>query len=628
MLVAKFSSGGLLIKWAPLYTRDPKRVNTIKRLLTLQVKVGPPGNEFLKPYELFQHVVIDNVPYVVFPRAVVALLTTPPSLIDNIEVVPSLPTPRAPTLELKYQLNPNQEITQRAIMKTFAPWLNNVREVPCSAVFLRLKPGFGKTVLALDLIREFLASGRSLYVVPRVELAKQVRADAERFLIGLRVGIRGGGEIDSLLPAPTDVKVKKKTRYDCHLLIVVINSMVKLPAEEVSQGRLIILDECHEYCTPTFMGAFAPPHYDVAPPALLAMSGTPMDSKLSAMLPWFVAPLLDAHELEGFHTDLVSFTTRIQPILYKGPPAYTETLRREIRIGRDTLEPVAPDKMLKQILADPWRFQLLIQKLDQLLAANHCVFIFADQRKFLQNLLGFLRKRNTAVECPELASEEVPQKQVGLLIGQERADNIARAKKEAQVILATYKYGSTGISLARMTAIILATPRKAKTDQTIARILRLDSDASIHRLVYDFVDESTPLKHQFGNRKDGRTLTYQAEGMAILPPVVVSMSALPTPTLATIVDGPKFVVLVEGTPTGALEDKLVSLESNEHTMLMASAPSPLTTLGEKRGWLVIAPTSHEAKTPDILLWYGKDQKKAARAASKLDCALVFEKVSD
>lgn len=713
-IVARFCSAGLIVPWVPIIRRDAKRVGVIKRLLTLQIKVGPPGNEFLKPYELFRHVIVKNVPYWVLPRAALTLLQTAPALVDQVltesrrtQAPLSAPPSALPSAPPQYKLNANQEIAMAALVAAYGPINATADATPNAAVFLRLKPGFGKTVLALDLIRQFLPAS-TLYVVPRVELAKQVRDDAERFLPGLRVGIRGGGDADSFLPAGF-AKTKKRTRYECHLLICVINSAVKLPAAEIRRAALVVLDECHEYCTPTFMGVFAlhDGDYEIPPPALLAMSGTPMESKLSAMLPWFVAPLLDAHELPGFQTDLVAFTTSVQPIAYRGPPAYTETLRRAIQVGQTALEPMANDLMLKQILCDPWRLQLLVQKLDSLLAADHCVFIFADRREFLQNLLAYLRRRFKAdtVECPEVepvgtsnnnvgsstggsssgspivntktntnaktnsnaktntnanststknvarspqgsspsrgpsrpaARSDRPDRHrhIGLLIGQERPENIAAAKKGAHVILCTYKYGSTGISLARMTAIILATPRKAKTDQTIARILRLDSDASIHRLVYDFVDEATPMRHQFSNRKDGRILTYQAEEMTILPAEEYSMRNLPTPTLEQLPDGPRFVVLAQGVvkpantaeEKSAVDDMLIAFESNDQTVIMAGTPNALTRAAAARGWLIVEPAHHVAKTPDVLLYFGSkaDQKKAEDAAARLQCRLQFE----
>lgn len=337
----------------------------------------------------------------------------------------------------------------------------------------------------------------------------------------------------------------------------------------------------------------------------------------------YVNSLLDAHQLEGYKNDLVKFTTTVQPIKYLGPPAYTVTQRREIQIGRKMTEPVATDLMLKEILADPWRMQMILEQLDLLLKKNHCVFLFADRREFLQNLLCFLQKRlgPELVECPELesGSSSKPKTQVGLLIGQERADDIVEAKRGAHVILCTYAYAGTGISLPRMTAILLASPRKAKTDQTVARILRLDSDASIHRIVIDIVDENTPLRHQFFSNNGGRVHTYRDEEFTVAKEKTAMFSDY-KPTPALIPEGARLSVRANVEADGELEDILARIEPNdERVIILDCINEKLNKLAHSRGW-ILAPV----KRPDMLLQIGGNQKIAEAEARRLQCRLEYE----
>ena len=59
----------------------------------------------------------------------------------------------------------------------------------------------------------------------------------------------------------------------------------------------------------------------------------------------------------------------------------------------------------------------------------------------------------------------------------------------------------TGVSIPRMDALILATPRKTKSRQYINRIFRLGSDYTSVRKIIDIVDWCTHMKAQYYHRK-------------------------------------------------------------------------------------------------------------------------------
>ncbi len=67
--------------------------------------------------------------------------------------------------------------------------------------------------------------------------------------------------------------------------------------------------------------------------------------------------------------------------------------------------------------------------------------------------------------------------------------------------MTTYQYSGTGVSINKMNAIILATPRKSNMKQIMGRIFRLKSDASITRDIIDIVDNRICLKSQYYTRK-------------------------------------------------------------------------------------------------------------------------------
>jgi predicted helicase len=78
---------------------------------------------------------------------------------------------------------------------------------------------------------------------------------------------------------------------------------------------------------------------------------------------------------------------------------------------------------------------------------------------------------------------------VGYYVGGMKAADRDRTATEANVILATYSMSSEGMSIARLNAVILASPRK-KVEQSVGRILRERvADRKISRIIVDVVDQ-------------------------------------------------------------------------------------------------------------------------------------------
>jgi superfamily II DNA or RNA helicase len=87
------------------------------------------------------------------------------------------------------------------------------------------------------------------------------------------------------------------------------------------------------------------------------------------------------------------------------------------------------------------------------------------------------------------------------LMGGATAEAMDQAKESATVILTTYQFMGTGVSIPRMDALVLATPRKSKSRQYINRIFRLGSDYGSMRKIIDIVDYCTHMKQQWYQRK-------------------------------------------------------------------------------------------------------------------------------
>jgi hypothetical protein len=90
---------------------------------------------------------------------------------------------------------------------------------------------------------------------------------------------------------------------------------------------------------------------------------------------------------------------------------------------------------------------------------------------------------------------------IDILMGGVSASSELHIEKTAKIIIATYQYLGTGKSIAKMDSIIFALPRKAQMEQIAGRIFRLNGDSSIHREIYDIVDQNLSIKSQHYHRK-------------------------------------------------------------------------------------------------------------------------------
>jgi ATP-dependent helicase YprA (DUF1998 family) len=73
-------------------------------------------------------------------------------------------------------------------------------------------------------------------------------------------------------------------------------------------------------------------------------------------------------------------------------------------------------------------------------------------------------------------------------------DQTQQAIREGcRVIFTTYAFSATGLSIPKMTAMILYNPRRAKMIQLFGRIQRRGSDESIPRIIVDIWDKRNPV---------------------------------------------------------------------------------------------------------------------------------------
>ncbi len=88
------------------------------------------------------------------------------------------------------------------------------------------------------------------------------------------------------------------------------------------------------------------------------------------------------------------------------------------------------------------------------------------------------------------------------LVGGSLEDDISSAEDNNRLILSTYKFMSTGVSMKKLNALVLATPRRSYAKQFVNRIFRLGSDHTITRQIVDIIDSDTYVKKLYDPRKE------------------------------------------------------------------------------------------------------------------------------
>ena len=362
---------------------------------------------------------------------------------------------------------------------------------------LNLRAGFGKTFIALALANALAPAltargGRKdiLYIVPRCELANQVCRDALAYgelyaasassqhtctCVCLRAD--GSKALRALMSA------REPASAGARIIVTVINSALRAlstPTDaNASAFAMTIFDEVHSYCSAQRAKIFAL----AGAPIMFGMSATTDERRDSfdEMFKQHLHPLVRAENVPGFSYEGASFKCSVRAISYFGPSEYSQDLCHE------ATEKIFVHYMYEQFAADAERNALILRELRDLLLRGHNVFVMAEERGALEHLQKLYASASA------------------LIYGGTPKNEFDDAAKNARVIFTTYSYAGTGISIPRMTALILASPRYAQMVQIVGRILRKGSDPTKERVVVDIIDANTCLAKQFAKR----TLAYK-----------------------------------------------------------------------------------------------------------------------
>jgi len=405
-------------------------------------------------------------------------------------------------LSYKGEFHGNQELVFNEIMSKHMT--AERRDAGRAGLILNLKAGMGKSFLAMELIGHLKC--RTLIIVHNKNILHQWEELVEEWLAHDVPSCADG--VPSARDAPSLVGVYYGDRKrDGAVVIGVINSLVSMDPvaarEFFARFDMTILDEAHLYCSKEHSKIYS----ICQTPYMLGLSASPENraDNLDRITKWGIGPVLNAAELPGYTEAHIPFKGEVHQIQYHGPDEYTQ------QIISVKLEMVSAPMMVDQFTRDPYRTALVVRETLALWGMGHNVFVFADRREYLTEIAEGLTAGQQATQPAGQPAIFESSKTIRFLtnheelkairlVGGSTAAEMEEAKACGNIILTTYQYMGTGCSIPKMNAMVLATPRKTGSEQTINRIFRLGSDYSITRRIVDIVDWRTSLKRQWYER--------------------------------------------------------------------------------------------------------------------------------
>jgi superfamily II DNA or RNA helicase len=269
--------------------------------------------------------------------------------------------------------------------------------------------------------------------------------------------------------------------------------------EYFKEFGFVILDESHIYCTDSFKVAYN----RFQSTYMLGLSATPNErnNNCDIISHLNIGKVLIASEIEKYKNDDTKFTAEVSVIKYNGPDKYTNVHINE------TTKMICVPKIIEELVNDEYRNKLIIDQIYELFDLKLNIFVFSERRSHLEYLheqFNYLLDDKDIDKNVVKNNISIPELDINkniVLYGNSSDEDINVAKTNSNVIFTTFAYSSTGVSINRMTALVLTTPRRSKSIQIIGRIFRLNKENThIKRVIVDIVDNKTVLKNQLYER--------------------------------------------------------------------------------------------------------------------------------
>lgn len=350
--------------------------------------------------------------------------------------------------------------------------INNIYSGINSCI-LDLKPGKGKTYLAMSLIKHF--GKKTLFVVPGKELITQTTKLLKQIFPELIIG-----EYYSVKKTDGDIVVM--TTKSAALLhkytFTQNNKKITLNKDEYfDRFGLTIFDEIHTYCTSEQQEIF----YKAGSFRTFGISGTCFDRTdgMDQIAHMHIGTPISAADLMP-KDEIIEWKFDAYCLRYNGPPDFTKPLI-------SSADFISCPMMVTQFSKDPYRSQWLVDIIKQLVDDNHQVFVMLDRTELVKLAYEYLKTVFTKDGELEAAS----------MVTGKVNDQLRSVARKSKVVIGTYGCIGTGISWDEFTGIVFWHPRRNNYKQFLNRIFRENGDRTKTRVAYYLQDNSTSIKTQY-----------------------------------------------------------------------------------------------------------------------------------
>lgn len=467
--------GGTIVDDNVIRSKFQEKYQNLLSKLTIRTHIKIGG--FDKLTKVYKYSIVGGQKCMHLPRNTSELLYDS----DIIESLANcIPDGRVTEFKFAGELFDNQTLTIKHLMSEV------FSEKRCADGFgtcvLNMAAGLGKTFTAAGLITEVRRN--TLYVVMREKLQQQAYDDLRICFPDAKIAATDGSKYADTYAASYDI------------VIMVINSALGMPESFFNMFGFIIFDEIHMYASKSRAEIF----WKCQVRCVLGMSGTTAErgDGLDAVYYKHLGKPLMASSIPGYVTADANYDGRIKVIKYYGMKSHTR------KVISDATGYVDFDGMLEQFITDPHRNKICVDEIMELYDATDAkriIFAFSDRIEHLKTIAAMitavLTQRNRADNKANLDDLFVPE----LVTMQGGSTDLElRRANSARIILTTYIYGGTGISIQHANSVVMMTPRRKGHKQFLSRVLRRGSDIAIVRWFIDIVDSRTTIANQYTER--------------------------------------------------------------------------------------------------------------------------------
>lgn len=368
-----------------------------------------------------------------------------------------------PAGAFKGTLTTTQRLVQDEVERIMAPG-NKTDAFPRGGT-LAIHCGGGKTVLCIALLLNVVRR-KGIILVHKQELLAQWCERLCVFAPHLKVGIMQGKTFDK----------------GCDVLVAMIQTLARREVsqiqEEVDRFGFMCVDEAHHVACATTLDALA----KLRCAYTLGLSATP-------------------ERRDNMHSAIFN---ALGPILYRIDPPSNQSLH--VRMLRIKNQPyIGGDSfttMLSDLVADERRNRLLVSEIVRLVRdQNRDTIVLSDRRAQLQRLKDMLLEHG------------LREDEIGLLLGGPGNRRERDAAKERKILLTSMGIAREGLDIARMSALVFATPLSCVT-QAIGRVQRRPDVCPV---VVDIVDAPYNMARSMARKRENfyKSKEYRVEYVGV-----------------------------------------------------------------------------------------------------------------